>query len=201
MKRTTANDPREETAPSRGKLPDGRDEHVGYLLKRLQHSIRQAIDERLRVAQVGLSFAHIATLFVINHHPGISGARVAKAAMVTAQTVNTLLRRLEGEGSLERKPHPDNRRADCWYITEAGRAQMMKARAAADPVWDNMLAPLAPHEVTALRGLLRRCIEGLEQNRTTEPCGPSAVSPRTPRVARGVAGRNKQDPAPKGKRA
>ncbi len=203
MKRSTATTaPRGDRAPSRGKPPDGKEEHLGYLLKRLQHSIRQAIDERMRAANVGPSFAHIATLFVINHHPGVSGARIAKATMVTAQTVNTILRRLEGEGSLERKPHPDNRRVDCWYITDVGRAQMQKARAVADPVWDNMLAPLGPHEVAALRGLLKRCIEGLEQNRTTvEPCSPPASATRGSRVSQGVTGRNKQDPAPKGKRA
>jgi DNA-binding MarR family transcriptional regulator len=203
MKRSTATTtPRGDRAPSRGKPPDGKEEHLGYLLKRLQHSIRQAIDERLRVAQVGLSFAHVTTLFVINHHPGISGARIAKATMVTAQTVNTILRRLESEGSLERKPHPDNRRVDCWYITEAGRAQMQKARAAADPVWDNMLAPLGEQEVSQLRGLLKRCIEGLEQNRTViEPCSPSAVPPRSSRVARRGAGRTRKDPLAKGKRA
>jgi DNA-binding MarR family transcriptional regulator len=177
------------------------EEHVGYLLKRLQHSIRQAIDERMRVANVGLSFAHIATLFVINHHPGASGARIAKATMVTAQTVNTILRRLEGEGSLERKPHPDNRRVDCWYITDVGRAQMLKARAVADPVWDKMLAPLGPEDVAALRGLLKRCIEGLEQNRATvEPCSPPVPTIRPARVSRGTMGRDRQDPVPKGKR-
>lgn len=190
-----------DRAPFRGKAADGKEEHLGYLLKRLQHSIRQAIDERLRIADVGLSFAHITTLFVINHHPGVSGARIAKATMVTAQTVNTILRRLEGEGSLERKPHPDNRRVDCWYISDLGRAQMQKARAAADPVWDNMLAPLGPDEVAALRGLLKRCIEGLEHNRTTvETCSPPVTLTRSSRRSSGVTGRNRQDPVPKGKR-
>lgn len=203
MKRpNAAPTPRSDKSVPPPQPPDGREEHLGYLLKRLQHSIRQAIDERMRTANVGLSFAHIATLFAINHHPGISGARIAKATMVTAQTVNTILRRLEGEGSLERKPHPDNRRVDCWYITEVGRAQMQKARAAADPVWDKMLAPLGPEEVAALRGLLKRCIEGLEQNRATvESCSPPASTTRSTRPSRGVTGRNRQDPAAKGKRA
>ena len=142
-----------DRAPFRGKAADGKEEHLGYLLKRLQHSI------------------------------------------------NTILRRLEGEGSLERKPHPDNRRVDCWYISDLGRAQMQKARAAADPVWDNMLAPLGPDEVAALRGLLKRCIEGLEHNRTTvETCSPPVTLTRSSRRSSGVTGRNRQDPVPKGKR-
>lgn len=201
MKRpAAATTPRSDRSLPLLKPPEGQDEHLGYLLKRLQHSIRQAIDERLRIAQVGLSFAHITTLFVINHHPGISGARIAKATMVTAQTVNTILRRLESEGSLERKPHPDNRRVDCWYITDAGRAQMQKARAAADPVWENMLAPLGEQEVSQLRGLLKRCIEGLEHNRASaEPCSPPASTTSSPRLSRRAV-RNNSDPVPRGKR-
>lgn len=141
---------------------DSPEEHVGYLLKRLQHSIRQAVDEAMREAGAGLSFAHIVALFGISHHPGVSGAHIAKRAMVTAQTINTILRRLEKEGSVERRPHPDNRRVDCWFITDAGRARMHQARAAADPVWARMLAPFETGELAQLRSLLKRCIAGLE---------------------------------------
>ncbi len=187
--------PLKEQDQFRERPTDLAEEHLGYLLKRLQHSIRQAIDERLRMAGVGLSFAHFATLIVISHHPGISGARIAKSAMVTAQTINTILRRLESEGSLERKPHPDNKRVDCWYITEAGRAQMEHAKTTADPVWETMLASLAESEVAQLRGLLKRCIDGLERTRasTAEP-EPSAAAPRRPRQRRRstVTGRKEQ---------
>ena len=180
--------------------PDGAEEHLGYLLKRLMHSIRQAIDERMRIAGVGLSFSHFATLFAISHQPGVSGARIAKTTMVTAQTINTILRRLENEGSLERKPHPDNRRADCWYITEAGRAQMLHARATADPVWEHMLAPLSAGEQVQLRGLLRRCIDGLELNRvTTDASENLAAPPRGSRVGRRTVGNIRKDSVSKGK--
>jgi len=139
------------------------EDHVGYLLKRLQHSVRQAVDESLREAGVGLSFAHVATLFCLSHHPGISGAQIAKRTMVTAQTVNSILHRLEKEDLLERRPHPDNRRVDRWYVTSAGRASMGEARAAAGPVWNRMLAPLSEVELGQLRGFLKRCIQGLER--------------------------------------
>lgn len=190
-----------EHDPVRARPTDLPEEHLGYLLKRLQHSIRQAIDERLRIAGVGLSFAHFATLIVISHHPGISGARIAKSAMVTAQTINTILRRLESEGSVERKPHPDNKRVDCWYITEVGRAQMQHARATADPVWETMLATLAESEVEQLRGLLKRCIGGLERTRATnsESCGPIAAAPRGPRPGRRATGSIRKDPVSRGK--
>jgi DNA-binding MarR family transcriptional regulator len=183
--------------------PEGAEEHLGYLLKRLMHTIRQAIDERMRVAGVGLSFAQFATLMVISHHPGISGARIAKTTMVTAQTINTILRRLESEGCLERKPHPDNRRVDCWYITEHGRAQMVHAKATAEPVWETMLAPLTADETAQLRGLLKRCIDGLERSRTAGGdafCKVSS-SPRASRPVRRAKAGISKDSQSRGKRA
>ena len=166
-------------------------DHLGYLFKRLQHSMRQAFDEALRIRGVGLSFAHVVTLFCISHEPGISGAQIAKRTMVTAQTVNTILHRLEKEGSVERLPHPENRRVDCWYITDAGRTLMRQARAAGEPVWACMLAPLSEAEVVQLRGLLKRCIEGLERNRA-EGSGNDDFSSALPRAGRARVNPKKQ---------
>lgn len=163
------------SSPKPAASPPPPEEHVGYLLKRLQHSLRQAVDEALRTADVGWSFAHLVTLFGIHHHPGVSGAQIAKRAMVTAQTINTILHRLEKEGSVERRPHPANRRVDCWYITAAGLARMREARAAADPVWERMLAPFSDAEVTQLRNLLRRCIAGLERGGGADDNGEAAA--------------------------
>jgi DNA-binding MarR family transcriptional regulator len=179
-----SNQPKSSAGRPQTERPDPPQDHLGYLLKRLQHAIRQSIDEALRHQGVQLTFAHVVTLFGISHEPGTSGAQIAKRAMVTAQTINTILHRLEKEGSAERRPHPDNRRVDCWYITEAGRARMHQAKAAADPVWASMLAPLSEVEAGQLRGLLKRCIEGLERNRVASDSNEDFpfVPPRTRRA-------------------
>jgi DNA-binding MarR family transcriptional regulator len=87
---------------------------VGFLLKSLQHSLRQSMDEALRKRGLELSFAHFAALFVLHSDPGITGAALARRALVSPQTMNSALRRLELEGRIERRPHPDSRRADSW---------------------------------------------------------------------------------------
>lgn len=179
------------------RTPDAPEDHLGYLFKRLQHAIRHAVDEAMRGAGLKLSFAHIATLFALTRQPGLSGARIAKDTMVTAQTVNTLLRRLEAEGSVERRPHPDNRRIDRWYVTARGRRQMQAARAAGEPVWDAMLAALAPAEITQLRDLLKRCIAGLERGRAGAPAAASCLPP-CGAPARSRASRSTRPPSTKG---
>jgi DNA-binding MarR family transcriptional regulator len=137
------------------------EEQVGYLLKRLMHLFRHLVDLRLRRGS-DLSFAHLVTLDQIQQEPGIAGASLARRLFVTAQTMTGLLRRLEDNGSVERRPDPHNRRADRWYLMPAGVEQLNAARAAGGPVMTQMLSLLQPEEITALRSSLERCVEGLE---------------------------------------
>jgi DNA-binding MarR family transcriptional regulator len=137
------------------------EEQIGYLLKRLMHQFRHQVEERLR-RNSDLSFAHLVTLDQLQQEPGIAGARLARRLLVTAQTMTGLLRRLESEGAIERRPDPHNRRADRWYLLPAGLERLDAARSAGGPVMTRMLSQLAPHEVVELRGYLERCVEGLE---------------------------------------
>lgn len=146
------------------------EEQIGYLLKRLMHQFRHLADERLRRSG-DLSFAHLVTLDQLQLEPGIAGARLARALLVTAQTMTGLLRRLEREGAIERRPDPNNRRADRWYLLPAGQERLNAARNAFAPVMTQMLSQLGPDEVAVLRGHLERCVEGLESSvhRDAEP--------------------------------
>jgi MarR family transcriptional regulator for hemolysin len=135
---------------------------VGFLLKSLQHTLRNAMDEGMRRQGVDLSFAHFAALFGLYCEPGITGAKLARRAMVSAQTMNSALRRLEADGLIERRPHPDSRRADSWTVTDEGRELLEKARAVGSTVFERMLAPLDRAETAALESSLRRCISALE---------------------------------------
>ena len=137
------------------------EEQIGYLLKRLMHQFRHQVEERLRRSS-DVSFAHLVTLDQLQQEPGIAGARLARRLLVTAQTMTGLLRRLESEGAIERRPDPHNRRADRWYLLPAGLERLNAARNAGGPVMTRMLSQLAPHEVVELRGYLERCVEGLE---------------------------------------
>lgn len=138
------------------------EDDVGYQFKRLGAALRQQLDGTLRRQGVGLSMAHMAALFALEDEPGAAGATLARHAMVTAQAMNTVLRRLERDGYIGRTPQPHNRRADCWQVTPAGQRQLARARAAGKPVFRRMLSALTPREQTELRRLLARCVAALE---------------------------------------
>jgi MarR family transcriptional regulator for hemolysin len=154
------------------------EEQIGYLLKRLMHQFRHQVDERLR-RNSDVSFAHLVTLDQLQLEPGIAGARLARRLLVTAQTMTGLLRRLELEGAIERRPDPQNRRADRWYLLPAGVERLNAARSAGAPVMTQMLSMLRPQEVAELRGYLERCVDGLESGAQRESAELAAERRRT----------------------
>jgi DNA-binding MarR family transcriptional regulator len=157
-----------------------RPEHIiGFLLKSLQHSLRQTMDEAMRKRGIELSFAHFAALFGLYSEPGSNGAKLARRAFVSAQTMNSVLRRLEQDGYIERRPHPDSLRADSWSLTTEGLAELERARAVGSAVFERMLASLDTTEVRALENYLKRCIEALEDPATpAEAEVPDEPAPR-----------------------
>jgi DNA-binding MarR family transcriptional regulator len=138
------------------------EDDVGYQFKRLGAALRQQLDCALRRQGVGLSLAHMAALFALDAEPGATGAMLARHEMITAQAMNTVLRRLERDGYIGRTRQPHNRRADCWRVTAAGARQLARGRTAGEPVFRRMLASLTAREQAELRRLLARCVTSLE---------------------------------------
>ena len=139
-----------------------RPEHaLGFLLKSLQHTLRQRIDETLRKQGVELSFAQFAALFNLHCDSGVTGARLARRAFVSAQTMNSALRALEQDGYIERQRHP-SRRADSWSLTKAGLAELMRARQVGTTVFERMLGDFNSKEIDAFVDYMRRCIAALD---------------------------------------
>ncbi len=142
-------------------------EHIlGFLLKSLQHSLRQTFDEALRRQGVELSFAQFAALFNLHSDPGVTGARLARRALVSAQTMNSALRALELDGYIERRPHPQSRRADSWSLTNAGLEELARARRVGRTIFARMLGTFDAKEIAAFEDYLRRCIEALGEDST-----------------------------------
>src|ERR1700730_8459586 len=89
---------------------------IGYLLKRVQHSLRLAMDEKLR--EYELSTPQYAALWALGREPGLSGAELARRCFVRPQTMSEILANLEGRKLVERKPHPVHRRVVEVHLTE-----------------------------------------------------------------------------------
>ena len=120
-------------------------------------------------------------LFGLYCEPGITGAKLARRAMVSAQTMNSALRRLEADGRIERRPHPDSRRADSWTVTDEGLELLEQARTVGAAIFERMLAPLDRAETAALESSLRRCIAALEADDEADAPARDASGSPAPR--------------------
>jgi DNA-binding MarR family transcriptional regulator len=119
------------------------------------------MDDALRKKGMELSFAAVVALFGLRFEPGVTGAKLARRAFVSAQTMNSVLRHLELDGLIDRRPHPDSRRADSWSLTEAGLVELERAHSVGTSVFNKMLASFDEVETAAFTDCLRRCIHSL----------------------------------------
>jgi DNA-binding MarR family transcriptional regulator len=150
----------------------------------MQHSARQIIDEAFRLRRLDVSLAHSVILAELVAEPGITGAELARRGFVTAQSMNTILRRLEEEGAIERRPNPANQRADSWFITKLGQTRFDRARVVAKSVWRGAFESFKDHEIVQLQNLLQRCLTGLEGQRAklrNSRSGTTSASRKRPR--------------------
>jgi DNA-binding MarR family transcriptional regulator len=133
---------------------------IGYLLKRVQHSLRLAMDEKLR--EYELSTPQYAALWALGREPGLSGAELARRCFVRPQTMSEILANLEGRDLVERKPHPVHRRVVEVHLTEAAVDLLGACEESVRNIDERMLHGLSPQGRQELSEGLRRCAEGLE---------------------------------------
>jgi DNA-binding MarR family transcriptional regulator len=138
---------------------------IASLVKRLLQLFREELDEKLR--PWGVTAAQLHVLAKLEHEPGISGAKLARACMVTPQTTQVLLRGIESNGWIRRAKHPENERILLASLTPSGKRILAKSRTAVGQVYEQMLDGLATKDVRVLESLLTHCATNLESGRTT----------------------------------
>jgi len=134
---------------------------LGYALKQTHHLMRAAIENRIRAAGLGMTFPHMAALFLLSESPGLSGAQLARWAMVTPQTMNQILARLETDGLIVRESDPDHGRILRARVTEQGRQQFERSCELANGLIDEAQAGLSPGERNEVLRLLGICQDNL----------------------------------------
>lgn len=134
---------------------------IGLLLRGINVEFRQNVDAALRQAGLGVTFAEVSPLMLLNLEPGRNGAQLARQSLVSAQAMNTVLQGLAGKGYIERRPHPRSLRADSWHLTATGGQLLERVRVVLNVATATMLAGLSDREVQALEQALQRCATNL----------------------------------------
>ena len=125
------------TKPERWSLPvlnedpRGWEARVVTTLLRFHNRLERRIGEALGVH--GLTLPQFDVLATLWHGEGITQQELAERLLVTKGNVVGLIDRVSAAGWVERRPDPEDRRANRLYLTEAGRKIL-------DQAWPDQVA-------------------------------------------------------------
>jgi DNA-binding MarR family transcriptional regulator len=95
-------------------------------------------------------------LTMLKAYPGLSGADLARVAMLTPQTVGVIIRNLERDGAIRKTPHPVHGRVLQWTLTRRGATLLDRCRRHAHAVERRLAAGLSAKAQTTIRRWLAR---------------------------------------------
>ena len=131
----------------------------GHFIKRAEQALMSQKSEALRPFE--LTVPQYAALMALSFTPGASGAQLARACVVTPQTMATVLSNLESKGLIERTPSTVHHKVMVTKLTRTGRALVKKADVQAKAVEDRLAEAFEPRERELLREFLERAVKAL----------------------------------------
>lgn len=132
-----------------------------YLLKQVELAVRSRLDELVRPA--GLTALQYTALTVLERHPDLTSARLARNSFVTSQSMADMVTSLRSRGLIDRRQDLVDRRRLVLSLTEAGRTLLDGYRQAVTDLESEMLADLSADQATTLREAILSCREALKR--------------------------------------
>ena len=136
--------------PGQGKR--GEQGYLAYLLRQAQAASRLSMERSL--ASLGVTAPQFVVLTMLRAYPGLSGAELARVALLTPQTVGVIIRNLERDGAIAKTRHPVHGRMLQWTLTRRGKRLLENCRRRAHALERRLATGLnAKSEVTVRRWL------------------------------------------------
>jgi DNA-binding MarR family transcriptional regulator len=146
--------------PGRGKR--GEKGHLAYLLRQAQGAVRLTLERAL--ADLGITPPQFAVLTMLRAYPGLSGADLARVALLTPQTVGAIIRNLERDGAIRKTPHPVHGRLLQWRLTRRGATLLGKCQRPVKALERRLIAGLGAKAQATVRRWLSRIAADLQQD-------------------------------------
>jgi DNA-binding MarR family transcriptional regulator len=145
--------------PGQGKR--GERGYLAYLLRQAQAATRLRMERAL--AALGVTPPQFIVLTMLKAYPGLSGADVARVALLTPQTVGVIIRNLERDGAIKKTSHPVHGRVLQWTVTRRGGTLLDKCRRHAMALERRLTAGLGAKTQSAVRRWLSKIATDLQQ--------------------------------------
>ena len=147
--------------PQPGEGKRGERGYFGYLLRQASAVSRLALERAL--AELGATPPQFVVLTMLKAYPGLSGADLARVALLTPQTVGVIIRNLERDGAIKMTPHPVHGRVLQWNLTNRGLTLLDKCRKHAVALERRLAAGLSPQAQATVRRWLARIATDLQE--------------------------------------
>jgi DNA-binding MarR family transcriptional regulator len=146
--------------PGQGKR--GEKGYLAYLLRQAQAATRLTLERAL--ADLGVTPPQFAVLTMLRAYPGLSGADLARVALLTPQTVGIIIRNLERAGSIRKTPHPVHGRILQWRLTRRGATLLGKCGRHVNALERRLMAGLTAKTQVTVRRWLSKIAADLQQD-------------------------------------
>jgi DNA-binding MarR family transcriptional regulator len=157
-KKSAENPPHAIGHPPPGEGKRGERGYLAYLLRQAQAATRLRMERAL--ADLGVTPPQFIVLTMLKSYPGLSGADVARVALLTPQTVGVIIANLERDGAIRKTPHPIHGRVLQWTVTRRGGTLLDKCRRHAKALERRLAAGLgAKTQIIVRRWLSRIALE------------------------------------------
>jgi DNA-binding MarR family transcriptional regulator len=145
--------------PGQGKR--GEQGYLGYLLRQAQAASRLTLERAL--ADLGVTPPQFIVLTMLKAYPGLSGADLARVALLTPQTVGVIIRNLERDRAIKKTPHPVHGRVLQWTLTPRGLTLLERSRRHAMALERRLAAGLDAKTLATVRRWLAKIAADLQE--------------------------------------
>ncbi|MEV5719121.1 MarR family winged helix-turn-helix transcriptional regulator [Amycolatopsis mediterranei] len=130
-----------------------------YLVKQVELSVRAGLDALVRPADI--TTLQYTALTVLERHPDLTAARLARHSFVTDQSMADMVTTLLNRGLIERHRDPADRRRLVIALTPAGQRLLDELRPQVAALQDRMLSLLSDGQAGELQRSLELCRRAL----------------------------------------
>tara|TARA_B100000161_G_C33494295_1_gene388515 strand:- start:448 stop:939 length:492 start_codon:yes stop_codon:yes gene_type:complete len=140
--------------------------HVpGETLHRLVHAYKRSLMNAMVDADMPMPISHKRVMKWIIRIPGITAQQMAEKSGQDKGRITRLLKELENDGLIERRPHPIDRRSQTLHLTAAGETRMEAFRTVEQDVRTRMTRGLTPQQIRDFVEIANLMADNLD------PCG------------------------------
>jgi MarR family transcriptional regulator for hemolysin len=148
------------------------DRHLGFLMHDVARLLRKRLEQRTRA--LGLTRAQWSVLAHIARHEGINQKALAEILEIEPITLARVLDRLEAAGYIERRAHPEDRRAWLPHLTDKARPVLEQLFALGATTREEAMAGVVPAEREQLIETLLRMKSNLCKSTPCDMAGAIA---------------------------